>query len=79
MDEKAPDHDPVNHPSHYNWHPVCECIDISEHFPKNLGSAIEYIWRAGRKVNVDTVEDLRKATWYLERQIYLLTREGKAR
>jgi hypothetical protein len=58
----------VNHPDHYNRHPTgVECIDIVEHFNFNLGNAIKYIWRAGLKG--EAVEDLRKAIWYIDREI----------
>jgi hypothetical protein len=33
----------------------------------NLGNAIKYIWRADEKANA--IEDLRKARWYIEREI----------
>jgi hypothetical protein len=33
----------------------------------NLGNAIKYIWRADLKD--DAMEDLRKARWYIEREI----------
>jgi len=33
----------------------------------NLGNAIKYIWRADLKH--DAIEDLRKAHWYIEREI----------
>jgi hypothetical protein len=60
--------DPVNHPKHYTRHPSgIECIQITEHFGFCLGNAIKYIWRAGLKL--DTVEDLKKAAWYLDREI----------
>lgn len=59
----------VDHPDHYNWHPVCECIEISEHFTANLAKVVEYIWRCGRKPGVDAEKDLRKAIWFLEREI----------
>ena len=55
-------------PDHYKWHPSkIECIDITEHFSFNLGNALKYIWRAGRKGPV--AEDLRKASFYLAREI----------
>lgn len=58
----------VNHPDHYNEHPSgVECIDIIEHFNFNLGSAMKYIWRADFKD--DAVEDLKKAAWYIKREI----------
>ena len=63
----------VNHPQHYNKHPSgVECIDIVEHFDFNLGSAIKYIWRAGLKSS-DAIEDLKKAKWYIEREIELFS------
>lgn len=60
--------DSVNHPKHYNAHPSgIECIDVVEHMGFNLGNAIKYIWRADLKA--DAIEDLRKARWYIEREI----------
>jgi hypothetical protein len=32
-----------------------------------LGNAVKYIWRADEKN--DAVEDLRKARWYIDREI----------
>lgn len=65
--------DPVNHPNHYTQHPSgVECIQVAEHFPFNLGCVIKYIWRAGLKG--DALEDLRKALFYLQREVKL--REG---
>jgi len=61
-------HDPVNHPKHYTGHPSgVECIQIAEHFGYCLGNVIKYIWRAGQKG--DALEDLRKARFYLDREI----------
>jgi hypothetical protein len=61
-------HDPVNHPKHYTTHPSgVECIQITEHMGFNLGNAIKYIWRADEKN--DAIEDLRKAVWYVQREI----------
>ena len=37
-----------------------------------LGNALKYIQRAGKKPGVDAVVDLKKAKWYIERQIHLL-------
>lgn len=60
--------DMINHPPHYNQHPTgVECIDIAEHFNFNVGNAIKYLWRAGLKD--DEREDLRKAIWYIRREI----------
>ncbi len=64
----APPTDPIN-PSHYRSHPSgVECITIAEPFGFNLGNAIKYIWRAGLK-SKDPIEDLKKARWYLDREI----------
>jgi hypothetical protein len=63
----------VNHPRHYNAHPSgIECIDIVEHMGFNLGNAMKYIWRADEKGNA--VEDLKKAEWYVRREIENLQR-----
>jgi hypothetical protein len=60
--------DPVNHPSHYVSHPSgIECIQVTEHMGFNLGNAIKYVWRADLKD--DALEDLRKAAWYISREI----------
>ena len=68
--------DNVNHPDHYN-HGKIEVIDFIEdqHLGFHLGNAVKYISRAGRKDPARTVEDLRKAAWYLNRQIERLERE----
>lgn len=61
--------DDVNHPRHYTSHPSgVECIQVTEHFNFNLGNSIKYIWRAGLK-STNSLQDLRKAMWYLEREI----------
>lgn len=60
--------DKVNHPDHYNSHPSgIECIQVTEHLNFCLGNAIKYIWRADDKEN--DIEDLRKAVWYVNREI----------
>ena len=58
----------VDHPTHYNQGAV-ECIEVIEQLGLgfHLGNALKYIWRCndkGRKI-----EDLRKALWYIEREI----------
>lgn len=60
--------DAVNHPKHYTAHPSgVECITITEHMGFNLGNAVKYVWRADLKN--DAVEDLKKARWYIDREI----------
>lgn len=58
----------VDHPVHYTSHPPgVECITVTEAFNFNVGNAIKYLWRAGLKG--DAIEDLRKAAWYVNREI----------
>lgn len=60
--------DIVNHPPHYTSHPSgIECIQVTEHMGFNLGNAVKYIWRADLKN--DALEDLKKAAWYINREI----------
>jgi hypothetical protein len=66
------DHDSVNHPSHYTGHPSgVECIKITEHMNFCRGNAMKYLWRAGEKS--DELEDLKKARWYIDREIARLS------
>lgn len=61
--------DTINHPPHYKQHPSgVECIAITEHMNFCLGNAVKYIWRSGLKTD-SPIEDLRKAAWYIEREI----------
>lgn len=60
--------DLVNSPPHYTAHPSgVECIEITESMGFCLGNALKYIWRADLKG--DSIEDLNKAIWYLNREI----------
>jgi len=60
--------DTVNNPKHYTSHPSgVECIEITEHMSFNLGNAVKYVWRASLKGK--EIEDLRKARWYIDREI----------
>jgi hypothetical protein len=60
----------INHPAHYNAHPSgVECIVIVEHMTFNVGNAVKYLWRAGLKDASPQIEDLKKAAWYLKREI----------
>ena len=61
--------DSVNHPAHYNAHPAgVECIDVIEWMPANCANAFKYLWRCDLKHPAPD-EDLRKAIWYLEREV----------
>ena len=70
--------DNVNHPSHYENGPACphcggviECIVVTEKYNFTIGNAAKYLWRAGKKE--DQIEDLRKAIWYVQREIERLS------
>ena len=60
--------DPVNNPAHYTTGGI-ETIDFIEakKLGYNLGNVVKYITRAEHKGN--KLEDLRKAQWYLSREI----------
>jgi hypothetical protein len=73
--DKCKQEDAVDHPPHYTSHPSgVECIQVTEHMNFNLGNATKYIWRAGLKGG-SAVEDLRKAEWYILREIQRLCRK----
>jgi hypothetical protein len=60
--------DNVNHPKHYTSHPSgIEAIEVTQHYNFCVGNALKYLWRAGLKG--DAVEDLKKAVWYIQREI----------
>jgi hypothetical protein len=60
--------DSVNSPAHYRSHPSgIEAISITEHISFCLGNVIKYVMRAPYKGN--QIEDLKKAQWYLNREI----------
>ena len=67
-------HDPVNHPSHYTSGKI-EVIGFIEDQKLNYhcGNAVKYICRAGKKDPSKYEEDLRKAIWYLMREVGRLT------
>lgn len=67
----------IDHPDHYNEHPSgVECINIAEHMGFSLGNALKYIWRADFKHECP-LEDLKKAQWYLSREIVRLEKQIK--
>ena len=75
----AQSNDPVNHPAHYTTGKI-EVIDYIEDqkLPYHLGNAVKYISRAGKKDKDKTVEDLKKAVWYIERYIGMIGENGSA-
>jgi hypothetical protein len=70
--------DMVNHPPHYKdgWSNGAEIIDITEHLNFNRGNCVKYVARAGKKSESTEVEDLRKALWYLTRELDRLERQN---
>lgn len=66
--------DLVNHPPHYKAGGI-ETIDFIEAKDLNyrLGNVIKYVARAGKK-HTDPVEDLKKARFYLDREINIRER-----
>ena len=74
--------DMINHPQHYTLGKI-EVIDFIEDkgLNFNLGNVIKYVARAGHKkssgksMDAKALEDLKKAQWYLNREIS--SREAK--
>lgn len=59
--------DAIN-PKHYTQHPSkIECIEITRHLSFNRGNAIKYLWRCGKKDEVQ--QELQKALWYLKDEL----------
>ena len=74
----------VEHPVHYSYlKKLCgiEVIDITRHMDFDLGNAIKYILRAGHKTEEGydnrskTIEDLKKAIFYINDKIKTLEHE----
>jgi hypothetical protein len=75
--EKDGRFDPVDNPAHYCEGRTYMPIDVIEDWELgfNLGSCLKYIARAGRKG--DALEDLKKARFYLDREIGTMERRFK--
>lgn len=72
--------DPVNHPPHYGGRDDhYEAIKVIDAWGLgfSLGNTVKYIARAGKKDPNKTVEDLKKARWYLDHEIERLEQERK--
>ena len=75
--ERVETREMVNHPNHYGGEDnTYEAIKVIEAWKLNfnLGNTVKYISRAGKKDN--TVQDLKKALWYLSREIENLQKNG---
>lgn len=74
--------DAVDHPQHYGGADnIYEAIKVIEAWELgfNLGNTVKYISRAGKKISNRNarrtkIEDLKKAAWYLNREIENLER-----
>ena len=70
--------DPVN-PKHYTRFPV-EPIEILECLPYNRASAAKYIIRCEAKGdNKDAITDLKKAIWFIQRELKRLEDNNSGR
>lgn len=69
--------DPINRPAHYTFSQV-EVIDAIEAWELgfHLGNVVKYVARSRRKGR--ELEDLKKARWYLDREIKRIER-GQSR
>lgn len=69
----------IDHPEHYGGvDDPYEAIKVIEAWGLNfcLGNAIKYICREGRKQGEPAVNDLKKAVWYLNREIQRREKDG---
>lgn len=73
----TPQQDPIQRPAHYTFSAI-EPIDAIEAWGLgfHLGNVVKYIARADRKGS--KLGDLKKACWYLEREVKRLEREAQA-
>jgi hypothetical protein len=64
------EYDNIN-PAHYKTEAGIESIDVIEAFKLNfkLGNAVKYILRCGKKPGQPSGQDIKKAIWYLEREL----------
>lgn len=89
--DRIKENENVSHPSHYTWlKDKCgiEVIDITRHLDFDLGNAIKYILRAGRKPIINenlsddflraAIQDLKKALFYINDKIDMLENEYKS-
>lgn len=59
----------VHHPRHYALPRGLEVIDLAETMGFNLGNALKYLLRAGKKPGTSAETDLKKAVFYIEREL----------
>ncbi|MFE9660331.1 DUF3310 domain-containing protein [Streptomyces sp. NPDC005955] len=56
-------------PQYYSTPAGGQVIDLAEYLTFNRGNAVKYLARAGRKPGAGELDDLRKAEWYIKREI----------
>jgi hypothetical protein len=61
----------VSHPQHYGGDTTYEAIKVIQAWGAGfeVGSALKYLCRAGKKPGADYIEDLEKAQFYLQAEI----------
>lgn len=68
----------VHNPPHYTgFSNGAEVVDIAENLPFNRGCAVKYLARAGKKHPDRELEDLKKALWFVAREIERLEKSEK--
>ena len=68
------DYNNIARPSHYCEGRYYEPIEVISDWELDfdLGNVVKYISRAGKKKDNSTIQDLKKAQWYLNREIWRL-------
>lgn len=79
LDAEEAAYEEVDHPQHYGGDTTYEVIKVLEAWGLDkdfcLGNTVKYIARNGKKPDVSSLKDLRKALWYLNRKIERLEQE----
>lgn len=79
LSQKEREVEEVDHPPYYGSDSTYETIKVIEAWELgfNLGNTVKYISRAGKKPGMELLTDLRKAAWYLNREIENLEKGSK--
>jgi hypothetical protein len=75
-ENKLPEKTKTESPEYYRLPNGIEAKDVSGWFPANLGIAINYIWRAGKKTGNTAESDIEKAIAHLQFEIDRLQKNG---
>lgn len=74
----------IKHPDYYKLPNGIECFDVIRYFLSDIGLAIKYLWRHGRKQEegidnmLKAIEDLEKAKVCIDDQIQELKHQYEA-